>query len=890
MRRPASPVGEQTTTDSRHLTLVFTIIFEPCRTHTMIFFVWFRDSVLMLIDLLRLICVVLFKCIAFLGAVLFVVSCLALLAVTAFLAILGLSWMLHWVWVLITKLPGFVRKLFLNLRRIARDLFLNFQHIARQLFLTFPRKFTIPARRFSWQSLKGFADARTHLLSEPNCPISLDILTTSALCQECFHVVSQSKLISGSMLPIIRRTEWHRWTLPLHGTELRSDSCHLCRIVWFTAAPVIRDKVLADMRRGKHLQAHLEIWEGESRDRSRYYIQGFYGEDQPGERKKLSDPIPIQQKDLKGQQPSARISLSTGSQDSIKLAKSWIEHCRNNHLQHCTTKASEVVERVLPKRLLYVGDAMSSVLHLVETCTAGLQSAEIKYLALSYCKGDEMSVREMLTLDKEQEWKKQIKTTSLPLTFLHAIHLTRQLGLNYLWVDVLCILQDDADKTEWSIESISIGSVYAHAYCTISACGSNNADGGCFHERTPSFLDFPCYLRFSKSKGLVIQPTSDSFVEDSFSNEVDKSDLSQHAWALQARLLSPRILHFSARYMFFECNTHIASETSPQGRPFRKGTRGLFRTLFRKRDDSVDILHADTIPSIYNPVDGYRAKSNFLRKNESTTLSSEAQLELHRCWSVLLEKYTHANLDQGLDRSIAILGLAQQIATSKRGLEYMHGLWSRHIILDLLWYIQPGRAENPESPRAPTYSWQSVDGCVRYHLKSLTEESQGKYCSIVRVAELVESSTNDDGAESLRWLRSSKSLTLKCPVLRGSNARNKASEPSSLEIQTAQDSVCGDFWPDSVAFDESKEVFCAELVREVIHENGDRKSPSTVWSNGLVLQRTLDRGSGGVKALYKRIGRFWMEWPVEINDPAGTLGKNVKPMFNKNKKQEIRII
>jgi hypothetical protein len=126
--------------------------------------------------------------------------------------------------------------------------------------------------------------------------------------------------------------------------------------------------------------------------------------------------------------------------------------------------------------------------------------------------------------------------------------------------------------------------------------------------------------------------------------------------------------------------------------------------------------------------------------------------------------------------------------------------------------------------------------------------------------------------------------------LRSSNARNKTSGLSSLEIQTAQESACADFWPDSVSFDESDEVFCAELVREVIYEKKNKKSLSAIWSNGLVLQRTLDRGSSGVKATYKRVGRFGMEWPVNVNDKSGKSGKTVKPMFNKNKKQEVRII
>lgn len=593
--------------------------------------------------------------------------------------------------------------------------------------------------------------------------------------------------------------------------------------------------------------------------------------------------------DLDGIQPSVTVSASTGNKNSIKLAKSWIENCRNTHAQYCSAGAAAGSEQFLPKRLLYVGDAMSSALHLVETRAIGLDLENIKYLALSYCRGDDISVRETLTLDKEEEWKTQIPTRSLPLTFLHAVHLTRQLGLSYVWIDLLCILQDGVDRAEWRTESISVGSVYAHAYCTISVCGSSNADGGCFHKRTRSFQEFPCYLRFSRSKGLMIKATADSFDKDSFSKEVDKSVLSQEAWALQARLLSPRILHFGSRFIYFECNTHVASETVPQGKPYRTVARGLYNTLFRKHDNSGVLLDTNVFPSVYNPVDGYRAFSNLLRSDYSTKLNENAQICANQYWAQLLEIYTRANMHQSSDRSIAILGLAQRIAASGNGLWYLHGLWSHHFILDLLWYIEPGRASRPEPQRAPTWSWQSVDGIFRCHLKMFEKKAQGKCRSLEMVAELIDPATNEDRAEPLPWLRTSEILTLRCPVLRGSNARNKPAGPSTLEIHTEQEKARTEFWPDSVAFDESEEVFCAELIREVICEKKDKKGSATVWSNGLVLHRTLERGTSGVIATYKRVGRFWMEWPVSVDDRAGK-SKKVKPMFDKEKRQKVSII
>ena len=60
------------------------------------------------------------------------------------------------------------------------------------------------------------------------------------------------------------------------------------------------------------------------------------------------------------------------------------------------------------------------------------------------------------------------------------------------------------------------------------------------------------------------------------------------------------------------------------GKPYRKETRELFRTLFHKRDDSADLLDTDASSSVYNPVDGYRAMSNLLREENSTKISEKA--------------------------------------------------------------------------------------------------------------------------------------------------------------------------------------------------------------------------------------------------------------------------
>jgi hypothetical protein len=77
--------------------------------------------------------------------------------------------------------------------------------------------------------------------------------------------------------------------------------------------------------------------------------------------------------------------------------------------------------------------------------------------------------------------QKAVQFSSLPRTFREAIAITRALGIAYLWVDSLCIIQDDDD--DWRAESAKMGFVYEQAYCTIAATAASDGSQGCFAQK-----------------------------------------------------------------------------------------------------------------------------------------------------------------------------------------------------------------------------------------------------------------------------------------------------------------------------------------------------------------------------------------------------------------------
>jgi hypothetical protein len=87
----------------------------------------------------------------------------------------------------------------------------------------------------------------------------------------------------------------------------------------------------------------------------------------------------------------------------------------------------------------------------------------------------------------------------LPGTIRDAVLITRELGLRYLWVDALCILQgqDEAAQLDWRQHSAIMGDIYGNAFVTIAAAAAPHADNGIFHERV-----LPDTVKFLSAQGV----------------------------------------------------------------------------------------------------------------------------------------------------------------------------------------------------------------------------------------------------------------------------------------------------------------------------------------------------------------------------------------------------
>ncbi len=164
---------------------------------------------------------------------------------------------------------------------------------------------------------------------------------------------------------------------------------------------------------------------------------------------------------------------TTVSDEAINAALTWMKSCENSHGQ-CHTPFS-----FLPTRLLDVGSESDSRLRLVLGKDVPRRS---RYLTLSHCWGGHMPER--LSTINLATFGKEINFDTLSKTFQDAVHVTRRLHHQHVWIDSLCIIQDNL--SDWRSESSQMGDVYAKSTCNIPASASRDGSQGLFRSRNSS--------------------------------------------------------------------------------------------------------------------------------------------------------------------------------------------------------------------------------------------------------------------------------------------------------------------------------------------------------------------------------------------------------------------
>lgn len=389
---------------------------------------------------------------------------------------------------------------------------------------------------------------------------------------------------------------------------------------------------------------------------------------------RLAVLAPVEQDIRESQRPRYRGLLAEGKKlllpQVCELVQWWIQQC-----QECCEQETENAN--LPTRLLYVG----SINGKWEDCllvptsgrSQGTMSRPLSYAVLSHCWGDPAVHQPPFktTTGNFSSMLRGIHFQILPKNYQHAIIVCRSMNIQYIWIDSLCIIQDD--KIDWENESPKMAQYYEHAYITIIPAAASSCHDG-FLDRIPT-NDSTVGLDFQPSDDRIIQGTyrlGSHFAPEPvlFYDDVAESKWGTRGWTFCEGIFSKRRVYFGKNTIYWSCRKFYAS--------------GL--------NNSMKDAEEHNLRSLIEEQAVHPGKNDF------------------SIWYAQFLEYSCRELSRFQDRLPAISSLAKVIA-EMTGSQYLAGLWRSDLHVGLLWYasdfegsiILPGETEAPYI--APSWSW-----------------------------------------------------------------------------------------------------------------------------------------------------------------------------------------
>lgn len=387
------------------------------------------------------------------------------------------------------------------------------------------------------------------------------------------------------------------------------------------------------------------------------------------------------------------MDLLFGGYRESTTQKSLIENCVNNH-KSCRPKHATFF---LPTRLIDLRSYPK--IRLVQ----GLMKEEIedlRYVALSYCWGSTQPEHGKTTTVNVQARQEGINMEELPKTPRDAVDFAYSHGIPFLWVDMLCILQDD--KADWDREASMMGLVYSRAFITVAASVSDHCDGG-FMKTEYSQDELPkprrggYGLNYDLTQATEPNPWLESFMQN---------PLFSRGWTFQERELSPGIIHYTKTHVVWECREVVCSYI----RPLHFWSTLQIRPL--------DLSHW---ASAY-PFRLFDTRNSM--KSSLATISDQIDFQ---SWYQFVESYSRRSFSMPGDKMPAIAGVADRMK-ERLNCDYLAGIWSDDLMNGLLWR-RIGRQYTHElldhsQYYAPSWSWMWTNFPISFKVRATATDAQ----------------------------------------------------------------------------------------------------------------------------------------------------------------------
>ncbi|KAI0481456.1 HET-domain-containing protein [Xylaria cf. heliscus] len=392
------------------------------------------------------------------------------------------------------------------------------------------------------------------------------------------------------------------------------------------------------------------------------------------------------------------IPETTEAEVSLGWARSQLSHCMTSHEGCQGQQAGEF----LPTRLLYVGSGAGDTVRLVDSTTLSRDAR--RYVALSHCWGLK-PIQCMTVRANIEAQKREIAWSSLPATFRDVVLFSRRLGVQFVWIDSICIIQRDRD--DWLREAGRMMHVYQHAYLTIGAAHAADSTKGLFSRlKRNSQLKLGKIRHGDQECSLYAQLSLDDITNPYLVHRTEP--LFKRAWTFQERIISPRILYFTGEEMVWECyqTTSCQCGFHCDG---AENVKSLKMTFF-------EYLPQQMTSGPPNNNNGPADVSIIYADSSSPDDSNDLRFKLEKSWRRMVGFYSSLALTNATDKLLAIGALAEYVKAARQGESYLAGLWSRSLHADLLWRSTSPRSGRPDDWIAPTWSWASVRSAVRFEI------------------------------------------------------------------------------------------------------------------------------------------------------------------------------
>ncbi|KAL0952937.1 hypothetical protein HGRIS_007150 [Hohenbuehelia grisea] len=377
--------------------------------------------------------------------------------------------------------------------------------------------------------------------------------------------------------------------------------------------------------------------------------------------------------------PYRPLLLDVGSPRAFDLTRECLVNCHNMH-SNCRQPPSPAPR--LPTRCVDCSyPAHPKLVDTYGNCGA--------YAALSYVWGGPQA--QAITKSNIIEYKHSIDLLSLPQTVVDAILVAHQIGLQYLWIDSLCIIQDDDDDKHTELARMRL--IYRDAYITLCAASAHGAQEGFLRDRpshSPSLIpSYEVVIPFicpgeQRTVGQVCVTLLwvDSILEDVKEYDPVMEPVNARAWCFQELVLSPRVLIFATHTLQYWCRYGLVN------------VGGSFNTSSFVTYLPDVLLQPDMPPELMTGSDIWK--------------------KVRTSWREMLRAYSQRAATISGDKLVAVAGVAEEFGRAFRA-PYLAGLWQDALLADMLWNKARDcpKLQRPQDYRAPSWSWASVDGGVQ---------------------------------------------------------------------------------------------------------------------------------------------------------------------------------